>query len=54
MSTDKLLFWTVISMFTGYASTWVFNHVNAWLGFLIFGIYLYFVINFIKKQFKIK
>jgi hypothetical protein len=48
---NKIYFWIVITLTTIYSSIWVFNHVNAWLGFLIPIIYLYFFINFIKKHF---
>jgi hypothetical protein len=54
MNIDKFLFWTVMSFTVGYSSIWVFNHINAWLGFGIVGIYLYILLNFIIKQFKNK
>jgi hypothetical protein len=47
---NKILLWFVITLATIYSSIWVFNHVNAWLGFLIIIIYVYLFINFIKKH----
>jgi hypothetical protein len=51
MTTNKFLALTLLSLIVGYFSIWAFNHINAWIGFLMAGLYFYFLSLYIKKNF---
>jgi|694.fasta_scaffold06641_8 hypothetical protein len=51
MTTNKFLLLIFLTFIVGYFSGWVYNHINAWLGFLMIGMYFYFLFLYIKKNF---
>lgn len=46
----KIIFYLLILVIGYYEAIWVFNHINAWLGFLLIFLYIVIIILFLTKQ----